>query len=136
MALLDIHTSSLRLLSRQIDVCGGPLFSPQHLIHQCIGVMDCIQALDPSGKETFPLNENTKAYIEKLREQSKVRLESIPLSPKTEADIHTMRLVEIHCINIVHLENQRASGENNRKMADEILTDLIHEEQNNIDSLV
>ncbi|KKU09281.1 MAG: hypothetical protein UX12_C0018G0003 [Candidatus Collierbacteria bacterium GW2011_GWC1_45_47] len=103
-AQLDIHTSNLRLISRQIDGCGGALFAPQHLIHQ--------------------------------QEQARKKIEAISLSPKIEKDDRLKRLIEIHCINIVHLENQLASEENNNKLPDEVLKNMIQEEQNNIDSLI
>ncbi|KKT35148.1 MAG: hypothetical protein UW35_C0032G0008 [Candidatus Collierbacteria bacterium GW2011_GWF2_44_15] len=135
-AQLDIHTSNLRLISRQIDGCGGALFAPQHLIHQCMSVMKNIRELDPAQDESFPLNENTEVYIDGLQEQARKKIEAISLSPKIEKDDRLKRLIEIHCINIVHLENQLASEENNNKLPDEVLKNMIQEEQNNIDSLI
>jgi len=68
--------------------------------------------------------------------QARKKIEAISLSPKIEKDDRLKRLIEIHCINIVHLENQLASEKNNNKLPDEVLRNMIQEEQNNIDSLI
>ncbi len=134
-ALLDIHLSKLKLITRQFYLLGGPVYSPIHIIHQYIDVMSNIRKL--SSDEVIPVQTNTEteAYFKKVQDLAREKTNDF-LSGKKDLSEHTIKLINIHCINLAHLENQQQAPDSPHKLPQEATKILIEQEHENISSLI
>ncbi len=134
-ALLDINLSSLKLISRQFDLLDGPVYSPIYIIHRYIAVMDKIRSLTSKNAIPVQTNTETEAYFKKVQDTAKEKTNNF-LSGKKDLSDHTVDLVNIHCLNLAHLENQQQAPDNPHKLPLEAIKIFIQQEHENISSLI
>lgn len=133
--LFEIHLSNLNLIVSQAIELGGIIYAPPVLVSRYLNAKENLTSLAVKLEKPIPGDPEIDQYISKLQEQTDRKYEEMLGRANGELDNHTKNLLRIHCRNICHYENQKTALENENKLPDAVLDNLIQKVQDSIDNL-